>query len=449
MFSLMICCERIFLSFNLPKSRFRQLLSLFHDTIAAISTAEARAALAIVRISGSDAIAILSRTIRDPESLWIARGGESLYTEIGDIDDIVIHVFRAPRSYTGDDLCEITAHGSPVIARQILDLLVKSGAREAEPGEFSRRAFFNGKIGLEEVELIAIKAEADSDQYLRGSELALHEKFERLGNAYDVLISLVAAVDAEIDFGDSDHIQIVDFDDRKQTVIANLEKLIRDSTTRRENVGYFTLALTGPPNVGKSSIFNALLNYERSIVSETPGTTRDYVEAFINVDGFRVKLLDTAGLREAEESIEARGIAMGTAAAQHADISLRVTDPSDRNPVIPNDSVYLHNKIELDNWNEGLSVSALSGAGLRALHDWISNEVRSRSGQFNQISLNEGEMTKLESVLSDLESTEASEDPALLSDGLRNASLKIADLLGLNPSSDSLNYIFAKMCIGK
>jgi tRNA modification GTPase len=436
-------------SFDLPKSRFRQLLSLFHDTITAISTAEARAALAIVRISGSDAIAILSKVIRDPESLWVSRSGESIYTEIGSIDDVVIHVFRAPRSYTGDDLCEITAHGSPVIARQILDLLVKSGAREAEPGEFSRRAFFNGKIGLEEAELIAIKAEADSDQYLRGSELALHEKFERLRNAYEALISLVAAVDAEIDFGDSDHIQIVDFDDRKQTVIANLEKLIQDSTTRRENAGYFTLALTGPPNVGKSSIFNALLNYERSIVSETPGTTRDYVEAFINVEGFRVKLLDTAGLREAEESIEARGISMGEAAAKHADISLRVTDPSDRRPSLMDGSIYLHNKIDLDNWNEGLSVSALTGVGLRALHEWIAREMRSRSGQLNQISLSEGEIAKLESVLGSLKSINALEDPPILSDDLRNASLQIADLLGLNPSSDSLNYIFSKMCIGK
>jgi len=425
------------------------MLSLFHDTIAAISTAEARAALAIVRISGDDSIAILSKVIHDPESLWVARGGESIYTELGDIDDVVIHVLRAPRSYTGEDLCEITAHGSPVIARQILKLLVANGAREAEPGEFSRRAFFNGKIGLEEAELVAIKAEADSDQYLRGSELALHEKFERLRNVYDTLISLIAAVDAEIDFGDSDQIHVADFEERKQSVIGNLQKLVQDSTTRRENAGYFTLALTGPPNVGKSSIFNALLNYERSIVSETPGTTRDYVEAFINVEGFRIKLLDTAGLREAEESIEARGIKMGETAARHADISLRVTDPSDRTPPIAEGIAYLHNKIDLDNWNKGLSVSALTGAGFQALHEWIENDMRLRSGALNQISLNVAEVNKLEVVLRILESTKTTDDPALLSDDLRNASLQIADLLGLNPGSDSLNYIFSKMCIGK
>ena len=139
----------------------------------------------------------------------------------------------------------------------------------------------------------------------------MHEKFERLRAAYNKLIALIALVDAEIDFGDSDQIQIKDFEDRVDEVIGSLNELVLDSSTRSENAGYFTVALTGPPNVGKSSIFNALLNFERSIVSETPGTTRDYVEAFINIDGFRVKLIDTAGIREAEESIEAQGIAMG------------------------------------------------------------------------------------------------------------------------------------------
>src|SRR5665213_1908453 len=163
-------------------------LTQFHDTIAAIATAEGRSALAIVRISGSDAIRIASKIVSEPEVLWAARGGNSFYTKIphpqpplpagrggfcspfsqqgeggrGDeaIDDVVIHVFRAPRSFTGEDLCEITCHGSPVITEQILELLLAHGARQAEPGEFSRRAFFNGKIGIEEAELISIKANA-------------------------------------------------------------------------------------------------------------------------------------------------------------------------------------------------------------------------------------------------------------------------------------------------
>ena len=428
-------------------------LTQFHDTIAATSTAEGRAALGIVRISGPEAIGIVSKIVSEPENLLVARGGNSIYTSIingeEDIDDVVIHIFRAPRSFTGEDLCEITTHGSPVIMRQVLEALVQQGAREAEPGEFSRRAFFNGKIGIEDAELISIKANANSEHELRGAELAMHEKFERLRTAYNKLIALIALIDAEIDFGDSDQIEIKDFAFRVDEVIHLLESLQRDSATRRENAGYFTVALTGPPNVGKSSIFNALLNFERSIVSETPGTTRDYVEAFIDVDGFRVKLIDTAGIREAEESIEAQGIALGTNAARHADISLRVTEPSDRNPQLLNGSILLHNKTDLDGWNDELRISALTGNGIEELHQWLASELGTRSSEFNQINLSNTEMTKLESITQILKSLNIALEPALLAEELRTATSELANLLGMNLGEDSLNYIFSKMCIGK
>ena len=429
-------------------------LTSFHDTIAAIATAEGRSALAIVRISGADAIRILSKIVREPEALWAARGGSSIYTTIQNthvthIDDVVIHLFRAPRSFTGEDLCEITCHGSPVIAQQILQLLIANGARQAEPGEFSRRAFFNGKIGIEEAELISIKANAQSERELRGAELALSEKFERLRAAYQGLISLIGRIDAEIDFGDSDHVEIADFADRIGEVLPLLQSLVRDSANRRENAGYFTVALTGPPNVGKSSIFNALLNFERSIVSETPGTTRDYVEAFINVDGFRVKLVDTAGIRETNELLESRGIALGAGAARHADISFRVTDPLDRAPQLLNGDVLLHNKTDIDGWDESLRLSALTGSGIETVHRWLASELHGRSSEFSQINLSASEKAELESVSARLGDISLDLEPALLSEELRNAASTLANLLGINISDDSLNYIFAKMCIGK
>ncbi len=475
-------------------------LTLFHDTIVAISTAEGRAALSIVRISGADAIEIVSKIVSEPEALWVARTGSSVYTQIqpppvpllekegvnngnpllfkgganngnpllfkeganngnpllfkegaggGYIDDVVIHIFRAPRSFTGEDLCEITTHGSPVIVRQVLAVLIAHGAREAEPGEFSRRAFFNGKIGIEDAELISIKANAVSERELRGAELAVHEKFERLRSAYDKLIALIALVDGEIDFGDSDEIEIKDFSFRVEEVVHTLNTLRRDSANRRENASYFTVALIGPPNVGKSSIFNALLNFERSIVSETPGTTRDYVEAFIEVDGFRVKLIDTAGVRETEASLEARGIALGSDAARHADISLRVTEPSDRSPQVTNGSVLLHNKTDLDGWKESLHISALTGQGIEDLHQWLADELRVRSSEFNQMSLSDAEKVKLEAVIKRLETLNTELETALLAEELRSSAFELANLLGKNVGEDSINYIFSKMCIGK
>ena len=454
-------------------------LTTFYDTIAAIATAEGRSALAIVRISGADSIGILSKIVSEPAALWSARGGTSIYTAIQNprvapnvaqtsvcdpatgsqtevcatpearIDDVIIHIFRAPRSFTGEDLCEITCHGSPVITRQILELLITNGARQAEPGEFSRRAFFNGKIGIEEAELISIKANVQSERELRGAELALSEKFERLRGAYQGVISLIGRIDAEIDFGDSDHVEIPDFAERIGEVSSSLKGLVKDSANRRENAGYFTVALTGPPNVGKSSIFNALLNFERSIVSETPGTTRDYVEAFIDVDGFRVKLIDTAGIREAEEMLEARGIALGSGAARHADISFRVTDPSNRFPELTNGSILLHNKSDLDGWDSSLHVSALTGEGIEALHNWLAARLIGRSSEFSQVSLSASEKSELEFILSKLQFVNLDLEPALVAEELRDAASGLANLLGMNIGNDSLDYIFAKMCIGK
>jgi tRNA modification GTPase len=428
-------------------------LNNYHDTIVAISTAETRSALGIVRISGPDAIRIVANVVSEPESLWVARGGSSVYTTIrvkgSTIDDVIIHIYRAPRSFTGEDLCEITTHGSPVIVRQVISALISVGAREAEPGEFSHRAFFNGKISFEDAELIVAKADSSSSQELRGAELAIHEKFARLRHVYDKLIALIALVDAEIDFGDSDQIEIKDFALRVDEVIKLLETLMNDSTIRRENAGYFTVALTGPPNVGKSSIFNALLNFERSIVSDIPGTTRDYVEAFIDVDGFRVKLVDTAGIRSSEEMLEQRGIALGSDAARHADISLRVTDPSDRAPYLDHDAILLHNKTDLDGWRDSLHISALTGTGIEELHAWLSKELKVRTADLNHISINSSERMKLESIIGRLKLLSIDLEPALLAEDLRSCIADLSSLLGMNVGEDSLNYIFSKMCIGK
>ena len=427
-------------------------LGLFHDTVAAISTPGGTSALAVVRISGPDAIGISGRIIRDKDSLLVCRSSSSVYTEIlsGEklIDDVVILVHRAPRSFTSEDLCEITSHGSPVIAREILSMLISNGARQAEPGEFSRRAFFNGKIGIEDAQLISIKAEAQSDRELRGAERAIHEKFERLHFAYESLIGIIALVDAEIDFGESDDIQVSGFEARLSSVRDILSSLVQGSANRSLNAGFYSVALVGPPNVGKSSIFNALLSYERSLVSEIPGTTRDYVEAFIDVGGFRVKLIDTAGDREAEEILESRGIELGRAASVRADISLRVTDPSNRAPE-DDGELLLHNKIDLDGWSEGLSISAKTGAGIPDLHAWLAGRLGERASEFSQVSLSQSERGTLVSILEKLDRLSLELEPAILSEELRLISSDLSKLLGMNVSADSLDYIFSRMCIGK
>ncbi len=427
-------------------------LSLFHDTIAAISTPIGTSALAIVRLSGPDALRITAKVVETPAALLAARSSTAVYANVVasgvTIDDVIIHVHRSPRSFTGEDLCEITAHGSPVVVQQILSLLITHGARQAEPGEFSRRAFFNGKIGIEEAELIFTKAESQSEVQLRGSERAIHEKFQRLRSAYDSLIGLIAVVDAEIDFGESDEIQITDFVPRIQSVQRTLQELIQSSVNRTLNSGFFSIALVGPPNVGKSSVFNALLSYERSLVSDIPGTTRDYVEAFINVEGFRLKLIDTAGIRESGEALESRGIELGVNASYGADLALRVTDPGDRKPA-EDDGPFLHNKSDLDGWTDGLSVSAKTGAGFPELHKWLADLLIARTAESSQVSLSQSERETLASILQRLSSISLDLEPPILAEELRLVASDLSKLLGMNVSADSLDYIFSRMCIGK
>jgi tRNA modification GTPase len=427
-------------------------LALFHDTIVAAGTPPGRSALAIVRLSGPDAIAIVAKLMDDPAKLLVLRSGGSVHANLTDdspIDDAVLHVSRAPRSYTGEDTVEITCHGSTVIVDRLIDSARRFGARVAEPGEFSRRAFWNGKITLEEAELIPLKIDAENVAELRGSERGLREKFDVLRRAYDELIQAVALIDAEIDFGESDSIEALGLDKRVAQVRLALEHLLASSSTRAANAGFFTIALIGPPNVGKSSLFNALLRTERSIVSETPGTTRDYLEAFIEIDGFRVKLVDTAGVREAGESIEERGIALGQTAAMQADLVFRLTDPGSRSDPAVSGEILLHNKVDLDHWSDGLTVSALSGRGLSELHAFIAEGLRGYASELSRPRMLEGEKQILQSALGSLEALDLKLELPLLADELRQTADSIGILLGMTTSVESLNYVFSSMCIGK
>jgi len=429
-------------------------LALFQDTIVAVSTPNGTSALAIIRVSGSDAIRILGKVIKEPERLWVAPGNTTFYTEIIDrsestIDDVIISVFRSPRSFTGEDLLEINCHGNPSLVSSIVSLLVESGCRAAEPGEFSRRAFFNGKISIEEAELIAVKASGISQHALRGFERKLEEKFARLRDVYDLLINLLAQVNAQIDFGESDEIVVEGLGNYVRQIKEAVRDLVQTSRNERANLGAFTVALVGPPNVGKSSLFNRILKYERSIVSDQPGTTRDYVEAFIEVEGFRIKLIDTAGIRIVNEFTEARGIELGRVASLYADLVFRVTSPEDRLPQVEQGEALLHNKIDLDRWSEGLSVSAETGEGLANLHSILLESVKKFNSEQSISAVSDAERSVLAQALVKIENLPQSDDLTVMAEEIRGAIDQIGQLLGLNVSQDTLNHIFSSMCIGK
>lgn len=423
------------------------------DTICALSTPPGKSALAMIRMTGPDAISLAAKIIREPHELFVAQGGATIYTDIitseGEtLDDVIITVFRAPKSLTGEDVVEITTHGSELIATEVTQLLTSYGARLAEPGEFSRRAWMNGKMSLEDVEAIALRVDATSEHALHNAQNVVRRKFERLNDAYDTVIEALALVNAEIDFGESDHIDATGFQAKLDAVRSDIGDLVAASENKALDKGYISVALVGPPNVGKSSIFNALLRYERSIVSHIPGTTRDYVEAYMSLHGRRIKIIDTAGIRSASDEIESRGIALGAEAQQDADIILRITDPSSRNTIATTSETLVHNKCDVDNFNSGICISALND-DIAVLAEFLEKTIDTFDAGSSSLAISAGEAERLRNVLAKLDQISPEEEPTLIAEQLRSASAEIGELIGLNAGEESLSYIFSKMCIGK
>ena len=305
------------------------------DTVAAISTAVGEGAIAVLRVSGPEAANLVARIFRGstvPEKMEARRShfGE-IYDATGVIDQVLLTIFRRPQSYTGEDLIEISCHGGILVTRKILSLLLNAGARSAEPGEFTQRAFLNGKMDLTQAEAVMDLIRAQTELALRAAneQLAGHLGRE-LTKIQDELLTTLAHIEAYIDFPDegiSPETGKMLFDRLEETG-ASLDRLIATADQGRILRHGLRTVIYGEPNVGKSSLLNLLLGYDRAIVSETPGTTRDTIEETINVRGIPVRLIDTAGKRSSEDSIEQEGIRRTELQLAQADLVLQVVDAS-------------------------------------------------------------------------------------------------------------------------
>jgi tRNA modification GTPase len=306
------------------------------DVIAALATPPGAGALAVVRVSGGDAIATVERVFRGNRALsslegfrgasgWIHHGPER-------VDEVVAWVYRAPRSYTGEDMVEVSCHGGPLPAARVLEALWSAGARPAEPGEFTRRAFLSGRIDLAQAEgvadLIAARGRRAQVQALAQLEGGLSRRVE--GGAARIR-EVMARVEGHLDFGDD----VPEFPDASELerLLGEAEEELRrlldtHAPSRRARDG-LTVALVGRPNVGKSSLLNALVGFDRALVHPAPGTTRDVVDATVAWDGIPVRLVDTAGIRDAAEAVEAAGIERSRREIARADVVLWVVDVSE------------------------------------------------------------------------------------------------------------------------
>ncbi len=303
------------------------------DTIAAISTPAGEGAIALIRISGEEAIAVADRIYRGkgkPSEFpsHLQRLGEIVEADRL-IDQVMLSVHRAPASYTGEDLVEISCHGGILVTARVLEACFHAGARSARPGEFSERAFLNGKMDLTQAEAVMDLIRAQSDLALRSATEQLEG---RLGSEIKAirtqLIEMLAHVEAAIDFPEEDIAP--DEGAKLRARLDSIRQKIRDLLATAEQGRILRegvrAVIYGPTNAGKSSLLNRLLGYERAIVSELPGTTRDTIEEVINLRGIPIRLLDTAGLRDSQDELEREGIARTERSLATADLLLHVLD---------------------------------------------------------------------------------------------------------------------------
>jgi tRNA modification GTPase len=445
------------------------------DTIVAIATPPGAGGIGIVRISGSEASRVAAALINRKTPL---QPRVATFTKLADPggerrsfprDEVVVTLFPAPRSYTGQDVVEISAHGSPVVLEGIVRAALDAGARLAEPGEFTLRAFLTGKRDL-------VQAEAVADLIAAATPLQARVAFDqlegtlthRIGEIDAVLFDLVARLEASIDFPDEGYhfVAAAAIAAEVGTIIAIVDDLLRDASSGRLIRDGATVAIAGRPNVGKSSLFNALAGTERAIVTAIPGTTRDLITERVAINGIVVTLVDTAGAREAEDVIEREGVSRGVRASEVADAVVVVVDASE--PATEEDRrviartaerrrVLVGNKSDRDSgtWPEAfIRVSALTGDGVDALRGAIvqalgAGEVlRDRAAISNtrHIALLEEARSHLSQAHS--AAMQGSPEEFVVAD-LQEARARFDAIVGKRTSDDVLAHIFERFCIGK
>ena len=453
-----------------------------NDTVAAISTPRGIGAIAVVRLSGKESFLIAERIFRGSKSVGSLKHSTAIHGYIyspktkDKLDEVILTKFVAPHSFTGEDIIEISCHGGHYVVQEILNLLFKNGARPATPGEFTKRAFINGKMDLVQAESIADIINAQTKESLKLSSSQLEgELSKRLYKIAEDLKKQLVLLEVELDFSEED----LEFADGK-TILKNVDNLLIEVDNLLNSFEYGKIirqgantVIVGKPNVGKSSILNRLLQEERAIVTELPGTTRDSLEESLDIDGILFKITDTAGLRETEDLIERHGINQTEKKINQADIILYVLDVS---KPIENDDVdkleklrettksiaVLLNKIDLcaDVKNDVLSahenitkISAKTGEGFKSLEKSLTNFVINQKSTETQIVSKVRHRNILvktkDSLLHAKEALANSLPSEFVAADLKAALDTIGELTGQITTEEILNEIFSDFCIGK
>ncbi|AWI07486.1 tRNA uridine-5-carboxymethylaminomethyl(34) synthesis GTPase MnmE [Clostridium drakei] len=455
------------------------------DTIAAISTVLGEGGISIIRVSGDKALKITSALFRgvnekklDDIKPYTIRYGFIIEKDTGDtLDEVLLSYMKAPRSFTAEDTVEINCHGGVVATKRILEEVVKNGARIAEPGEFTKRAFLNGRIDLSQAEavidIIRAKTELSMKSAVAQSKGKVSEEISSIRNK---LLEIVAHIEATVDYPEDDleevtadkvTIQLKDVVEGMDNILKTAEegKIIREG---------LNTVIVGKPNVGKSSLLNSLLKEKRAIVTEIPGTTRDVIEEYINIDGVPVKIVDTAGIRETSDFVEKIGVEKSKEKINEADLIILMLDLSreldnedkeiidyieDKKYIILLNKSDLGGKINKEdiknlNYNYIVETSAKTGEGLDKLKECIrelffKGEVTSKDILITNSRHKEALIRAKESCDQALDALRNTSAIDLASIDIRNAWMRLGEITGDTLEEDIINKIFSEFCLGK
>ncbi len=449
------------------------------ETICAISTPQGVGGIAVIRLSGDNAVSVAEKVLRNKTGKPVKlRDHKALFLQLFDadefLDEVIVTLFATPHSYTGEDVVEISCHGSLYVQRQILQVLINQGARIAEPGEFTLRAFLNGQLDLSQSEAVADLIDSQSQLSHRLAVSQLRGGYAKeLELLRQQLIDTTALMELELDFSDED----VEFANRERlketvsTLTTKVQRLVGSFQDGNVFKNGIPVAIIGRPNAGKSTLLNALLNEDRAIVSPIPGTTRDTVEETMTIDGIMFRFIDTAGLPESDDPLENIGFGRSLRAAKQAKIILFV-----RNVTVPfdeyafDDIAYftescnikekhyfiVHNKCDLphDSNPPGHIVSAKEGTGIDKLKRSIAAVAKKDLQQNDGVMLtNARHYEAMKKVLSALDEVhkglDANLTPDLLVIDMRDALYHLGTITGKVAPDEVLSSVFSRFCIGK
>ncbi|RYZ22090.1 MAG: tRNA uridine-5-carboxymethylaminomethyl(34) synthesis GTPase MnmE [Chitinophagaceae bacterium] len=459
-----------------------QKLSGWSDTIVALATPPGIGAIGVIRLSGPDAIGVVDRLF--PAKELQAQRSHTLHVGLlhrdgEDLDEVVVSLYKGPRSYTGEHTAEISCHGSPYVQGRIIEACIAEGARLAKPGEFTQRAFLNGKLDLAQAESVADLIAANSAASARTALQHIRGGFSKaLAQLREGLLQFSALIELELDFSQED----VEFADRgrlrallgdARTLTAQLLQSFRLGNVIRNGI---SVAIVGRPNAGKSTLLNALLNEERAIVSAIPGTTRDTIEEVLNIDGILFRLIDTAGIRShTADVIESAGIEKSRQKLQSADLVLLLFDIAETDPVelreleeeleaLGKPWLLVANKVDIANEADGrrrwegrehiLFISAREDRGIDGLKkEMVDRVLEGGTGGENVVVTNARHYAALQEVQRSVEDVLAGLDNNIPGDlialDIRRCLHFLGEITGEITNEDQLGYIFSKFCIGK